>query len=488
MGENRRYKLGEIFAERRRSLRQRFGVRPAWAALAIGSSGLVATAALVIFGLQLWLIVHHAIWFDEAQALLIARAPIGELWTNLHYEGHPALWYLVLAVLDQVTGGQPQTLVAAQVLVASCTTGLIWFRSPFPTWTKFLIVLSYYLIFEYGVIARSYGLGALLLLAAVAYRSSWVGWACLALAANTAIHFAMGAVALGGVMFMERRSWQGAAILLLGLIVAAATIFPHPADLRLAVPNDGSAAGHALIAVHKLSAVFVPLDPKAPLMWARLMSAPQSLFVAAAALPLGLVGLRGRWSRLGYVAVLLGLIALCVTVYNIYTRHVGVLFVYLLAALWIEIEAVPDRRPSSAVGVWLVCLAVCGVIQAGGALFIPFTPQRLVAKWIVAHHLQNEAWGSWPGKTGTVQAALLSRPFINIQKGCTQTFTRWNYDLNDFSDAPGRIARSGVHYLMSEEIMPWLSPVTVFPGGMGPVRVYIYELPDPHSVAPTCDR
>ncbi|MBR0510949.1 MAG: hypothetical protein IJJ81_00055 [Ruminococcus sp.] len=42
----------------------------------------------------------HELWFDETQAWLIAKsASYKEIFTYIpHYEGHPPLWHLILAV------------------------------------------------------------------------------------------------------------------------------------------------------------------------------------------------------------------------------------------------------------------------------------------------------------------------------------------------------------------------------------------------------
>lgn len=63
--------------------------------LALLASAFLGWVACVVVGL-----VAHEPWFDEAQAWLLARdASLGELlFHRLRYEGHPPLWYLLLAV------------------------------------------------------------------------------------------------------------------------------------------------------------------------------------------------------------------------------------------------------------------------------------------------------------------------------------------------------------------------------------------------------
>ena len=59
-------------------------------------------------------------WFDELQAWNIARAShsLGDLYTNLRYEGHPILWYLPLYALTRFTGN-PHSMQVVQWAVAT---------------------------------------------------------------------------------------------------------------------------------------------------------------------------------------------------------------------------------------------------------------------------------------------------------------------------------------------------------------------------------
>jgi hypothetical protein len=53
---------------------------------------------VIYFLVSLGTLMEHVLWRDEAQAWLIARASnsLPELVSNLRYEGHPILWYLVI--------------------------------------------------------------------------------------------------------------------------------------------------------------------------------------------------------------------------------------------------------------------------------------------------------------------------------------------------------------------------------------------------------
>lgn len=51
---------------------------------------------------------HHEMWRDEIQAWLLARDSTGvfDLLRHMKYEGHPALWHLLLIPITRLTKGK----------------------------------------------------------------------------------------------------------------------------------------------------------------------------------------------------------------------------------------------------------------------------------------------------------------------------------------------------------------------------------------------
>ncbi len=136
---------------------------------------LIDWTRLLLFGL--WLAAagalawRHVIWRDEARALSIAIQ--GEDWIamlrGLHGEGHPALWYLLLRAVHDVSGC-PEVLPLLAFAIAVAAAWLIVWRSPFPPALLGLILASHFFIYEFSVMARNYGIGMLILFAlAIAY-------------------------------------------------------------------------------------------------------------------------------------------------------------------------------------------------------------------------------------------------------------------------------------------------------------------------------
>jgi hypothetical protein len=152
----------------------------------------------------------HAMWFDELQAWNIARAShsLGDLFAHLRYEGHPPLWYLPLYGITRFTGDPRAMQVLAWGLVVA-VDALVLFRSPFPVPARIALVAGYFLAFEYSVMARSYGLGVLLLVVALVglgrARPRWtMATVALTLLAWTSL---AGAVLTGAVALAVAGRW-----------------------------------------------------------------------------------------------------------------------------------------------------------------------------------------------------------------------------------------------------------------------------------------
>jgi hypothetical protein len=116
-------------------------------------------------------IFKHEPWADEAQAWLLARdsSLFGLMFKNLHYEGHPSLWYLILMLPSRFLPYRAISIISAIIAIAGIYIFLHY--SSFPKVIKILFPFSYFVFYQYGVIARSYVLLPILLfLIASVYR------------------------------------------------------------------------------------------------------------------------------------------------------------------------------------------------------------------------------------------------------------------------------------------------------------------------------
>lgn len=120
-------------------------------------------------------IPRHEPWADEAQAWELAKSnTLKSLFvTYIHYEGSPGLWHTFLWVLSRLgTTYNGMHWVAGLVSVAAMI--LVVTAAPFPFPFRLLLPFTYFFVFQYSVVARSYVLFPVVLFAlAYVWRSRW---------------------------------------------------------------------------------------------------------------------------------------------------------------------------------------------------------------------------------------------------------------------------------------------------------------------------
>ena len=167
-----------------------------------------------------WTIAHHEQWFDESQAWLIARdCSLREMLTHrLRYEGAPALWHLILWVLTRLhVPFMAMNWIAALFAVGGVAVLLRY--APFPRIFRISIPFTFFFLYQYAVIARSYVLFPLFVfLLCMLYRSERpqvVRFAAVcALLTNLNVHgliFSGGMIVLYGFELLRRRGTAVAA-------------------------------------------------------------------------------------------------------------------------------------------------------------------------------------------------------------------------------------------------------------------------------------
>jgi hypothetical protein len=149
-----------------------------------------------------FLLSRHIFWRDEIQAwqMAVYTDSISSLIHNLRYEGHPALWYLFLRGFG-VFFDSPKGMLEAHWLLASLNAFLIIWFCTIPPWQRIACCFGYFMLFEYGVICRSYAMGTLFAFAFVIvhsrYKRAVIGPALLlALLIHTSLFGAFLAISL----------------------------------------------------------------------------------------------------------------------------------------------------------------------------------------------------------------------------------------------------------------------------------------------------
>jgi hypothetical protein len=131
---------------------------------------------LLVFPFILFFFVqlaHHQMWRDETNAWALAAESrtLGDLTYFARNEAHPFLWYVLLWIVSRATA----SLIALKFVAAVVGTSnylVLGLFSPFSRLEKLLLYCSYYISFEYEVLARMYGVMLLLVLLYLRSRTS----------------------------------------------------------------------------------------------------------------------------------------------------------------------------------------------------------------------------------------------------------------------------------------------------------------------------
>jgi hypothetical protein len=241
-------------------------------------------AFMALFAVLLALVTsQHEMYVDEAQAWLIARdsGNLLELVRHLRYEGHPALWYLLIYLPAHLSANLEWMQVLNYVL-SLAMAWLVLSERRMPLTMRVMLVFSVPLFFYMGVVARSYMLEALLLVGAARCLLAgrlrhWLAMVLLALAVNAhvfAIPVAAGifvwlywlypepSLRVAAGRLREWRFWISAAILGSALLVCYFTVRPAP-DMH--VPQYERAgigtADYLVLGIGRVWNYFLPFPP-----------------------------------------------------------------------------------------------------------------------------------------------------------------------------------------------------------------------------------
>jgi hypothetical protein len=132
-----------------------------------------ATVLLVWICITNFTIRYHEKWADEAQAWLIARdLDLRTIWFHeLRYEGTPGVWHTILWVAQHVFHARYSAI--GYIGLAFATSGLAFMllKAPFPRPLRWMLAFTYFMVYQYAVIARHYTLFPLFAFAAAHFLS-----------------------------------------------------------------------------------------------------------------------------------------------------------------------------------------------------------------------------------------------------------------------------------------------------------------------------
>lgn len=318
--------------------------------------------------------MHHEMWRDEIQAWLLARdsASVIELFANMKYEGHPALWHLCLMPLSRITAS-PIMMQVFHLLIAAATVFLFTRYAPFNRLHKFLFAFGYFAIYEYAIVARNYAIGVLLItIFCVLFRERykrfvWIG-IVLILLSHTSVHALIVTIAIGSALMCEylyfycckenaltenrQQIWIGFALIGFGIVTAVLQLNP-PADTGFAVGWHFKFEFQRVFNIIKIITQALLPSPRASMgFWGshqlnsyaffQLIRLPLCYFIVFWCI---LRFLKRPTALLSYLIATVGLLAFFYVKYGGSMRHHGFLFFTFVMASWIYYDCPEIKLP-----------------------------------------------------------------------------------------------------------------------------------------------
>ena len=126
------------------------------------------TSVYILFLILLFIIIgtinilHHEMWRDETQALMIIdnSSSLSELFNNTRFEWTPQLWYWLIYCIRKATNNTIAIKIFNLIIATAAVYVFIKF-APFNKFQKLLFIFGYYPLYEYGTISRPYILSIL---------------------------------------------------------------------------------------------------------------------------------------------------------------------------------------------------------------------------------------------------------------------------------------------------------------------------------------
>lgn len=311
-------------------------------------------------------ICFHEPWADEAHSWQLARENgwLALQWQWLRYEGSPGLWHTLLWLPSHL--GLPYEASIKTIAVVCAVAGVAAFLrfSPLPLWLTLPLPFTFFVVYQYGVVARSYCLLLLTMSLAAAFLPQWhrlpIRFAATLLALSMiSLHGAIIAMGFGAQALLdaydrrrERSDWKPArmaaaiGLVALGWLVLVLQLIP-PADLNFAAT--------------------VRLDPLELAMrvvayagrWMVGFSAPSPVIIAGFLLSLALF-VWSAWRRVVFGPLCLVALTALAGLKHAVAWHDGVLFLVWVFTLWLiwARTTVPTKWQQRVAGLTAAILAV----------------------------------------------------------------------------------------------------------------------------------
>ncbi len=411
---------------------------------------LLAYALVLIFG-----VVFHEPWRDEIQAFALARSADSfvDLLTITKYEGHPSLWFLVLHLGTWISDSTLVVKIIHTSINLAAATLLLRY-APFKLIAKIAILFSYFFLFEYGVVARSYSLGILLSFTAlILLQKKKYAFSICALAAlfHVSIYSWIIAAGLSGLLVfsVSHKSIKNGVATFSILGVSAALSFID--ILRPADAQFGGQFQFSLVAIQsalsEYAATWIPVPSSlfhfhnSSIVHA--IPDPFDLGVKLLIVMLSCILLlfltrHSKQARLTGGFILLGLFAFTAFRFLGEFRHLGHFLLVFILAAWIAsifkneesssfFEKVLFKKISTG---FLALIFIAQLLAAVNALaqeFIhPFSHSKNVAEYLTNNNIQSEQILGYPDYTTAAINTYRKQPIQFAHDNRAQDFVVWD--------------------------------------------------------------
>lgn len=421
---------------------------------------------ILFFWIQLW---HHELWRDELNAwgLAVASPNITSLFRNIHYEAHPSLWYVLLWVPSRFTSS-PIAMKGVEAIVGTSIYLILGLGSPFSKPEKLLLFLSYFVSFEYTVLSRMYGLLLLLILIYLWLRSihperSLEVSCLLGLVANadtmglilsTALLAEYACAYFGSNGFENKVSRRQLAtgIVAYAWLAALSVLSLMPAhDISWRTTGrlfrDAGHFSHLLAAAVGYTVLpFFPTATDIPgTYWNWTGQTHGVVFLCV--LPFVWAALfriadRNKGLQLLLGMTMMGGVTFGYLIYFGSMRHFGILFIALIACVWLQ-KCLRERISRTAY-VLLVLNALGGLVAAYQSWTHPFSNAGATADWIERNHIAAYPLVGTPDTSVVGIAEELRRPIYQLDCECTGLYLRYTNrrDTFRYEQIPARLLRA----------------------------------------------
>lgn len=346
--------------------------------------------------LHLVMTIFHEPWYDEAEAWQIARcASVKDiLFTIPHYEGHPPLWHLILAIPAKFGMPYELSLSLVSLLFSATAVALFLKYAPFNEWVKVFAPFTYFAFYQYSVVSRPY---CMMMLAMVLIAATWqtrnikpipfvasMAFICLTssygiiIAGGISIVWLLEIIKVRGTgVFKDKRTLTLLALLVIALllIVEVMPFSDTSATTGREVKNE---IGTLLTRLLYTFFMMIPESSLTKVMrgdWSIRGASSLDLASCVSAVLLGLliwaiiVYYGKRKKTLMWFVVPYSLFAAFASIVYFYGHHIGIGLLVLMSWAWITAqssEPVPDGEPERVLGaIAKILLGLSLIISCG---------------------------------------------------------------------------------------------------------------------------